>query len=132
MLEPLTRQLNTLKSSVAGIDITAWVDDLLAAIEKVKQDIRAIRPSELLQPLVADFQRLELELDRFEPSVLFQPAAELAGPLLQLLENVQQQLIDALFEMFQAPLQLLDRLRPEALTSTFSSRSTTSWRCSRR
>ena len=116
MIEPLTRQLNTLKSSVAGIDITAWVDDLLAAIEKVKQDIRAIRPSELLQPLVADFQRLESELDRFKPSVLFQPAAELAGPLLQFLENVQQQLIDALFEMFQAPLQLLDRLRPEALT----------------
>ena len=29
---------------------------------------------------------------------------------------MQQQLIDALFEMFQAPLQLLDRLRPEALT----------------
>lgn len=116
IIEPLTTQLNVLKSSVAGIDITSWVDDLLAAVAKVKQDIRAVRPSELLQPLVADFARLESELDRFKPSVLFQPAADLAAPLLQFLENVQQDLIDALFQMFQAPLQILDRLRPEALT----------------
>ena len=116
LIEPLTRQLNALKAGVAGIDITRWVDDLLAAVETVQQAIRAVRPSELLQPLVDDFERLASELDRFKPSVLFQPATELAAPLLQFLETVQQQLIDALFQMFQVPLQILERLRPEALT----------------
>ena len=84
-------------------------------VEQIKQAIREIKPSELFQPLVEDFQRLESELDRFKPSVLFQPAAELAAPLLQFLEDVQQQFIDALFQAFQAPLQLLERLQPEVL-----------------
>ena len=118
IIAPVNDQLNALKAAVADLDITGWVDDLLAAVEKVKQDLRDIRPSEILQPLVEDFERLESELDRFKPSVLFQPAAELAAPLLQFLEGIQQQTTTALFEMFQAPVQLLDRLRPERLTQS--------------
>ena len=72
--------------------------------------------STLLAPLVDDFTRLEDELDRFKPSVVFAPIADLAAPLLALLENVQKEAIDALFALFQAPLALLDRLRPAELT----------------
>jgi hypothetical protein len=113
IIAPVDALLDDLKEGVAGFDITGYVDNLLAAVEKVKQDLRDIRPSELLEPLLAELERLEGELDRFKPSVVFQPAAELATPLLQALETVQQQAVTALFEAFQAPLQILDRLEPE-------------------
>ncbi len=116
IIRPINTQLNRVKSAVEDLDITSWIDDLLAAIEKVKQDLRDIRPSEIMEPLVSDFQKLETELDRFKPSVVFQPATDLAAPLLGFLENVQQDVIDSLFQAFQAPLQILDRLEPEALT----------------
>lgn len=116
VLAPVDTALNELKAAVTGFNVSQPIDDLLAAVERVKQDLRAIRPSGLLQPLVADFARLEAELDRFSPSVIFQPVVELAAPLLQFLENVQQQTVAALHQAFQIPLQLLERLRPEALT----------------
>ncbi len=116
LVAPLTAQLDTLKTAVTGFDITSWVDDLLAAVEQVQQDLQDIRPSELLQPLVDDLTRLESELDRFKPSVLMAPVADLATPLLQFLETVQQETIEALFQLFQEPLQLLDRLEPTAIT----------------
>jgi methyl-accepting chemotaxis protein len=118
IIAPVNDQLNTLKAAVEDLDITGWIDDLLAAVEEVKQDLRDIRPSEILQPLVEDFERLEAELDRFKPSVLFGPVAELAAPLLQFLEGLQQQTTTALFEMFQAPVRVLDRLQPETLTQS--------------
>ncbi|MCB0183252.1 MAG: hypothetical protein KDE31_03260, partial [Caldilineaceae bacterium] len=66
-------------------------------------------------------ERLEGELDRFKPSVVFAPVADLATPLLDLLETIQQETIDALFAIFQAPLAVLDRLQPDALTSHIQS-----------
>jgi hypothetical protein len=118
VIAPLNAALNQLKSTVTGFDIVRPIDDLLAAVERVKQDLRAIRPSGLLQPLVADFERLETELDRFKPSVVFQPIVEMAAPLLQFLEGIQQQTISALFQAFQLPLQVLDRLKPDSLTKS--------------
>ena len=118
IIEPISTLLNELKANVANFNLTDEVDNLLAAVETVKQDLREINPSDLLDPLVADFDRLEEALDRFRPSIVFQPAAELATPLLQFLDNIQQEVIDALFEMFQGPLQLLDRLQPEVLTQS--------------
>lgn len=115
VLAPVNSALDGLKSNVTGFNIAKPIDDLLAAVERVKQDLRAIRPSGLLEPLVADFARLEAELDRFSPSVLFQPITELAAPLLEFLEGIQQQTVAALHQAFQIPLQLLERLRPEAL-----------------
>lgn len=116
LLAPLTAQLDALKGRVLAIDITSWVDDLLAAIAKVQDDLAAIRPSTLLAPLIEDFGRIESELDRFKPSIVFAPIADLVTPLLSLLEGIQQQAIDALFALFQAPLAILDRLRPAELT----------------
>ncbi len=116
LLAPLTTQLDQLKAVIANFDISGWIDELLAAVESTKQRLRAMRPSLALQALTADFARLESALDQFKPSVIFQPAAELAAPLLQLLETIQQQTVGALFAMFQAPLQLFDRLEPAALT----------------
>lgn len=115
VLAPVNSALNELKSTVTGFNITEPIDDLLAAVERVKQDLRAIRPSGLLEPLVADFARLEAELDRFSPSVIFQPITELAAPLLEFLEGIQQQTVAALHQAFQIPLQLLERLKPETL-----------------
>lgn len=116
ILNPLITLLDQLKASIASFNITGAIDELLAAVESVKQDLRDIRPSQFLQPLVAGFAQLEGELDRFKPSVVFQPVVELATPLLQFLETVQQQTVTALHQMFQVPLQLLERLQPEALS----------------
>ena len=115
LIAPVNDPLNGLKAQIAAFDVTSWVDDLVAAVEKVQQDLRDIRPSEFLQPLVDEFARLEAELDRFKPSVLFQPAVEMAAPLLGFLEGVQQQTIDAIHQAFQLPLQVLELLRPEEL-----------------
>ncbi|MBI3953188.1 MAG: hypothetical protein HY330_01600 [Chloroflexi bacterium] len=122
VIAPVNTALSGLKGAVAGFNLTGWLDDLLAAVEGVKQDLRGLRPSGLLQPLVEDFSRLESELDRFKPSVVFRPVTELAAPLLQALESVQQQTVEALFNAFAAPLQVLDRLRPEALTQLIQQR----------
>ncbi|HEX8201360.1 MAG TPA: hypothetical protein VF590_12805 [Isosphaeraceae bacterium] len=118
IIAPLDAQLGAVKSAVAGLNITGWVDDVLAAVGRVQQVLRAIRPSGLLEPLVADFERLESELDRFQPSALFRPVADLAGPLLAFLEGIQEATIRALHEVFQAPLRVLDALEPEALLAT--------------
>src|SRR5690606_4910832 len=99
----------------AGIDLTGWIDQLSAAVAKVKADIGGLRPSGLLDPLIADFAALEAELDRFKPSVLFEPAVALAAPLLALLEDIPQEGVTALFEAFQEPLAVLDALEPERL-----------------
>lgn len=115
VLAPVNAALDEMKSAVTGFNVEQPVNDLLAAVERVKQDLRAIRPSGLLEPLVADFARLEAELDRFSPSVIFAPIAELAAPLLEFLEGIQQQTVAALHQAFQIPLQLLERLEPEAL-----------------
>ncbi len=116
ILAPLSEQLDALKRKVADLDATAWIDNLISAVATVKADLRDIRPSELLQPVTDELARLEGELDRFRPSVLFQPVLELAGPLLQFLDSVQQETIDALHALFQAPLEVLDRIEPQRLT----------------
>lgn len=116
LIEPLNTLLNDFKSKIDAFDITSWVDDLLNAVEGVKQDLQDIRPSEVFAPIVEDFERLESELDRFKPSVVFQPVVELATPLLAFLENVQEGTVQALHDTFQIPLQILDQLQPEALT----------------
>jgi hypothetical protein len=120
-IAPLDAQLGALKAAVAGFDATGWVDELLAAVERLKQRLREAQPSRLLEPLAADFDRLLGELDRFKPSVLFAPATELAGPLLQLVESVQQSAVQALFDAFQVPLSVLDRLRPQAIADRIRS-----------
>jgi hypothetical protein len=122
VLAPLQSELSALKTEIAGFDVTGWIGDLLAALDKVKQDLREIRPSDLLHTLEEDFARLEAALDRFKPSVLFQPAVDLAAPLLGFLEGIQQQTIDALFQLFRGPLEILDRLRPEALAQEIGKR----------
>jgi hypothetical protein len=66
---------------------------------------------------VTELGRLDTELDRLKPSVVFAPVAALATPLLSLLENVQHAVVEALFDLFKAPLALLDRLEPEALAA---------------
>ncbi|MBN1931247.1 MAG: hypothetical protein JW786_06525 [Desulfobacterales bacterium] len=116
LIEPLNTLLNDFKSRIDAFDITSWVDDLLNAVESVKQDLREIRPSEIFAPIVEDFERLESELDRFKPSIVFQPVVELATPLLAFLEDVQEATVQTLHSMFQIPLQALDQLQPEALT----------------
>lgn len=115
LLAPLTTQLDALKATIANFNITGWIDDLLAAIEQAKTALRGLRPSQLLQPLVADFARLESELDRLKPSVVFAPVAALATPLLQFLETIQQETVTALFNLFQMPVQVLERLEPQRL-----------------
>jgi hypothetical protein len=116
LIAPLEHALDDVKQRVAAFDVAAPLDELLAAVEKVKTDLHDIRPSDLLQPLVDGFAQLESELDRFKPSEVFKPATELAGPLLAQLEHVEQEAVDALFQAFQAPLRVLDKLHPEHLT----------------
>lgn len=116
LIEPLTQPLEDLKSSVLDLDLTAPLDELTALVDGFRSDLEEIRPSQLLEPLVADFQRLVDELDRFKPSVLFGPVADLAAPLLDALETVQAETVEALFNLFQTPLQLLEDLEPEALS----------------
>ena len=117
VLAPLNAQLDSFKGALNGVDLTGWVDEITAAIDEVKTRLVDIRPSGFLTPLSAEFERLETELDRFSPSVLFAPAAELATPLLGFLEDIQEETIDTLFDAFQAPLAVLDRLQPTRLTS---------------
>lgn len=114
---PVNAQLEAFKSRVEAFDVTRWVDDLTASVESIKADVRGIRPSEFLEPLTEEFDRLESELDRVRPSILLAPVAALATPLLDLVEDVQQDTVTALFEMFQAPVRLLDALHPAALTA---------------
>ncbi len=116
IIAPLNTSLNDLKTGIAGFNIGGSIDDLLAAVNTVKQDLGSVRPSELLQPLVAEFTTLDTALDRFKPSVVAQPVTQLAPQLLQFLDNIQQQTIDALYQLFQPPLQFLDRLQPDTLT----------------
>ena len=116
LLAPLNTVLDEFKTKVADFDVTGWIDDLIAAVDKVKQDLNDIRPSELFQPIVEDFQRLESELDRFKPSVVFQPVVDLAAPLLGFLEDVQETAVQALHDAFQIPLQVLEQLQPQAIT----------------
>jgi hypothetical protein len=115
LIAPLDGQLQGLKDRVADLDVTGWIDDLSGAVGSVQDRVRGLRPSELLAPLSEQLASLEDVLGRFRPSVLLAPATELAAPLLTLLEDIQQGLIDTLFEMFQAPLRVLDSLEPEAL-----------------
>lgn len=122
LIGPLIEQLDAFKAAVSALDITVWVDDLLAAIDQVKQTLNSIRPSDIFGPLVDDFNNLVNELDRFKPSVVFQPAVELAAPLTDFLAGVQQTLVDALTSMFEAPLALLDRLQPTALVAEITAK----------
>ncbi len=117
VVAPLNAQLGAFKTRVESFQPTAWLDELNAQVDTLEAHLRGVRPSEFLAPLNAEFERLEAELDRFRPSVLLAPAAEVAIPLLAMLEEVQAETVEALFEMFQAPLALLDRLQPEALTA---------------
>lgn len=117
VLAPLNAQLDSFKGALQGLDLTGFIDEITAAIEEVKSRLRDIRPSEFLEPLSEEFTRLESELDRFSPSVLFAPATELATPLLGFLENIQEETIDTLFQAFQAPIAVLDRLEPNRLTA---------------
>lgn len=118
IIAPVNDPLNELKALVNDFDVTAVFDELLAAIAKAQDDLRAIRPSEILAPIADEFAQIEQELDRFKPSVVFQPVVELAGPLLGLLEDIQQETIDALHQMFQLPLQVFEQLQPDTLTET--------------
>jgi hypothetical protein len=116
LIGPLNRLLSDLKSKIDGFDITSWVDDLLGAVDGVKQDLQDIRPSELFAPIVQEFERLESELDRFKPSIVFAPVVALATPMLAVLEDIQAATSQALHDGFQIPLQILDQLQPEVLT----------------
>ncbi len=117
LLAPLVSRLDEVKSAVAALDLTAPLDELLALLERLKVGLAAIRPSTLLAGLDEAFTQLETELDRFKPSVVFAPVAQLAQPLLDFLEQVQQETVTALHALFQEPLRLLERLQPEAITA---------------
>lgn len=118
IIAPINDPLNELKGLVKDFNVTEVFDELLATISKAQDDLRDIRPSEILAPIADEFTRIEQELDRFKPSVVFQPVVELAEPLLGFLEDIQQETIDALHQMFQVPLQVLEQLQPETLTQT--------------
>lgn len=118
IIAPVNDPLNQLKTQVDEFNATAVFDELLGTISKAQTDLRDIRPSEILAPLANEFAQIETELDRFKPSVVFAPVVELAEPLLDFLEVVQQETVDALHQMFQAPLQVLEQLQPEALSQT--------------
>jgi hypothetical protein len=113
LIAPADAALGQLKQAVASFNLTGPIDELSGAVARMQETLRGVRPSQVLEPLTADFGRLEAELDRFKPSVLFAPVAELAAPLLELLEGVQQATVTALFELFEAPLRVLDALQPE-------------------
>lgn len=113
LIAPADAALGQLKQAVASFNLTGPIDELSGAVARMQETLRGVRPSQVLEPLSADFGRLEAELDRFKPSVLFAPVAELATPLLELLEGVQQTTVTALFELFEAPLRVLDALQPE-------------------
>jgi len=115
-IAPLSQLLERFKASIAGVDLTGWIDELLSMVADVQQRLSASQPSALLAPLATEFDRLETELDRVRPSTLFQPAVDLAIPLVSLIDEVQQSVVDALHQMFQPPLAVLDRINPESLT----------------
>lgn len=118
IIAPINDPLNELKDLVNDFNVTEVFDELLETITKAQDDLRDIRPSEILAPVADEFVQIEQELDRFKPSVVFQPVVELAEPLLGFLENIQQETVNALHQMFQAPLQVLEQLQPETLTQT--------------
>lgn len=120
LLAPITAELDRVKQLVSGFSITGWLDDLRGIITTLRERLSALRPSEAIAPLVKGFAELEAALDQFKPSVLFAPVAELAAPLLSLLENAQQDFITALFNLFQEPLSVLEQLEPHALETSLS------------
>jgi hypothetical protein len=123
ILAPLTTRLDELKGLPSGFDVGGRIDEIAAAVTTVLADLASVRPSALLGPLVTELGRLDAELDRVKPSVVFAPVAALATPLLSLLENVQQAVVQALFDLFKAPLEVLDRLEPEALATQVRQRT---------
>jgi len=113
VLAPLQSGLDELRSAVAGFDVAGRIDEVVAAVDRVRGDLGALRPSLLLAPLVAEVERLTAALERFRPTVVFAPVTALATPLLQFLEGVTEQTIQALFDLFRRPLTLLERVAPE-------------------
>jgi hypothetical protein len=122
IVAPIETRLDALKAAATSFDVGARIDELVAGVDAIRAKLAAISPSALLEPLVTELGRLDAELDRLKPSVLFAPVAALATPLLDLLEGVQQATVQALFDLFKAPLALLDRLEPEALATTMRQR----------
>lgn len=122
VVQPLQSGLDELRTAVAQFDVGGRIDEVVAAVDRVRDDLDALRPSLLLAPLTAEVGRLIGELDRFKPSVVFAPVTALATPLLALLEDITTQAIQALFDLFAQPLALLDRLRPEALAAELRGR----------
>lgn len=113
LLAPVAAALDRLREEAAAVDPVAPLDRVAAAVATVQSRLEALRPSELLGPVTEELRRVEEALDRFRPSVVFAPVADLAAPLLAVLEEVQEETVQALFELFQAPLEVLDDLRPE-------------------
>jgi HAMP domain-containing protein len=123
ILASLTTRLDELKALAHGVDVGGRIDEIAAAVDTVLDDLASVRPSALLAPLLTELGRLDAELDRLKPSVVFAPVAALTTPLLSLLENVQQAVVQALFDLFKAPLALLDRLEPEVLATQVRQRT---------
>lgn len=113
LLAPVAAALDRLREEAAAVDPVAPLDRVAAAVATVRSRVEALRPSELLGPVTEELRRVEEALDRFRPSEVFAPVADLAAPLLAVLEEVQEETVQALFELFQVPLEVLDDLRPE-------------------
>lgn len=115
LLEPLQEKLDVLKQAVTSLDLTAPLDELEALSAPIKQQLADLRPSDAIQGLEDTFAQLEAALDKLKPSEIMAPAAQVAEKMTAFLETVQEDFIESLFNMFQEPLQLLERLNPEKL-----------------
>lgn len=115
LLAPLVQSLDSFKQDVRDFDAVAPLNEIKDVIDEIKKRIESFSPVAIMQPLDAEFSRLEAELDIFKPSVLFAPITVLATPLLEVLDNVQQDTVDALHQAYQAPLALLAALQPDKI-----------------
>ncbi|CAM2065245.1 hypothetical protein SCOR_07690 [Sulfidibacter corallicola] len=115
LVAPLDDALSQFKDQIRDFDIEAPIRELSDSLEQVKTDLREIRPSELLDGLMADWDRLVAEIDRFRPSVVFEPVTQMAQPLLDLVETVQEETVEAIHGLFAEPLSLLAKLEPQEL-----------------
>lgn len=116
IIAPLSEALESVKSEISNFDAAAPLNEIRNHIDAIRTRIENTRPSDIMDPLITEFSRLESELDRFSPSVLLGPVADLATPLLGVLEDIQQEAVDALHEVYQGPLAALDALDPDRFT----------------
>ncbi len=117
LMAPAQQGLSELKAKVAGLDLTSPLDFLTTELDRLEAELQKLKPSTLLAPIVADLERLDTEIEKFRPSKVFEPVTALAAPLLDLVQAVQQETVEALHAAFQAPLAVFERIEPQKLAT---------------